>query len=201
MNILPSPIEKFIEIFSKLPGIGPRQATRLAYYFINVGKDKIDETAKAINNLKSLKLCSQCFVPHLNEGNLCNICKDQTRDKKTIAIVEKETDQLSLEKTKKFKGIYLILGELQKSGVLENIQKLRLNYLKDFIKKELNGQAEEIILAINPTTYGDLNALILTQELKPFTKKITRLGQGIPRGGEIEFADEDTLGAALERRD
>ncbi len=195
-----NPIEKFIEIFAKLPGIGPRQATRLAFYFINAGKNKIDETAKAINNLKFLKLCSQCFAPYLNEGRLCDICKDSRRDKKTIAIVEKETDQLSLEKTKKFKGIYLILGELAKNGVLENIQKLRLNHLKDFIKKELNGQAEEIILAINPTTYGDLNAMVLTRELKPFAKKITRLGQGIPRGGEIEFADEDTLGNALEGR-
>jgi len=198
--MLPSPIEKFIEIFSKLPGVGPRQATRLAFYFINSGKDKIDETAKAINNLKSLKLCAQCFAPHLNEGNLCDICKDPKRDKKIIAIVEKETDQMSLEKTKKFKGIYLILGELSKSGVLENIQKLRLNHLKSFIEKELGGKAEEIILAIDPTTYGDLNALVLAQELKSFTKKITRLGQGLPRGGEIEFADEDTLASAFEHR-
>ena len=198
--MLPSPIEKFIEIFSKLPGIGPRQGTRLAFHFINAGKNKIDETARAINNLKSLKLCSQCFAPHLNEGSLCDICKDPRRDKKFIAIIEKETDQLSLEKTKKFRGIYLILGELVKSGVLENIQKLRLNHLKSFIEKELGGQAEEIILAINPTAYGDLNALILTQELKPFAKKITRLGQGLPRGGEIEFADEETLTSAFERR-
>ncbi|PIU99318.1 recombination protein RecR [Candidatus Wolfebacteria bacterium CG03_land_8_20_14_0_80_36_15] len=198
--MLPSPIEKFIEIFSKLPGIGPRQGTRLAFHFINAGKDKIDEAARAINNLKSLKLCSQCFAPHLNEGCLCDICKDPRRDKKFIAIIEKETDQLSLEKTKKFRGIYLILGELVKTGVLENIQKLRLNHLKSFIEKELGGQAEEIILAINPTAYGDLNALILTQELKPFAKKITRLGQGLPRGGEIEFADEETLTSAFERR-
>ena len=198
--MLPSPIEKFIEIFSKLPGIGPRQATRLAFYFINAGKDKIEETLQAIKHLKSLKLCSQCFAPHLNEGNLCDICQDPKRDKKIIAIVEKETDQISLEKTKKFKGIYLIIGELPKSGILENIQKLRLNHLKEFIKRELNNQAEEIILAINPTAYGDLNAMILNQELKAYTKKITRLGQGLPRGGEIEFADEDTLGSALEHR-
>ncbi len=198
--MLPSPIEKFIEIFSKLPGIGPRQATRLAFYFINAGKDKIDETAKAIHNLKFLKLCSRCFIPHLNEGELCDICKDEKRDKKTIAIIEKETDQISLEKTKKFKGIYLVLGELAKTGALENIQKLRLSHLKSFIEKELNGKADEIILALNQTTYGDLNAIVLAQELKPFAKKITRLGQGIPRGGEIEFSDEDTLGSALDHR-
>ena len=115
-------------------------------------------------------------------------------------IVEKETDIISLERPRKFNGRYLILGELNKAGILESGQKLRLNNLKTFISKELGGQAEEIIIATNPTTYGDLSASIITKELAGFAKKITRLGRGIPTGGEIEFADEDTLGAALERR-
>ena len=115
-------------------------------------------------------------------------------------IVEKETDLISLERPKKFSGRYLVLGELTKSGVLESVQKLRLNNLKEFIKRELNGQAQEIIVAINPTAYGDLNAMIISKELEGFSKKITRLGRGIPTGGEIEFSDEETLGQALERR-
>ena len=115
-------------------------------------------------------------------------------------IIEKETDLVSLERPKKFKGRYLILGELLKSGVLESGQKLRLNNLKSFIKKELNGQAEEIIIATNPTVYGDLQAMIIAKEFNNMAKKITRLGRGIPTGGEIEFADEETLGQALERR-
>ena len=104
-----------------------------------------------------------------------------------------------MERPRKFNGRYLILGELNKAGILESGQKLRLNNLKTFISKELGGQAEEIIIATNPTTYGDLSASIITKELAGFAKKITRLGRGIPTGGEIEFADEDTLGAALEK--
>lgn len=204
--MLPEPIKKFIEVFSSLPLIGTRQATRLAFKLINSGRDKIEETNEAVSSLRYLKICSQCFFVHQNKDNLCDICRDPKRQQNVIAIVERETDLVSLERTKKFKGRYLVLGELTKTGVLESIQKLRLNHLKNWIKKACPptggefGQAEEIIIAINPTTYGDLNASIITKELLPFAKKITRLGRGIPTGGEIEFADEETLGQALERR-
>ncbi|NCO89290.1 recombination protein RecR [Candidatus Wolfebacteria bacterium CG18_big_fil_WC_8_21_14_2_50_39_7] len=197
--MLPEPIKKFIEIFSTLPSIGTRQATRLAFKLISSGRAKIDETAKAVDDLRYLKTCANCFFVHQNRDNLCDICRDSNRRQNIIAIVEKETDLISLERTKKFKGRYLVLGELSKTGVLESIQKLRLNHLKDWIKKQ-GGQAEEIIIAINPTTFGDLNASMIAKELSSFAKKITRLGRGIPTGGEIEFADEETLGQALERR-
>lgn len=197
--MLPEPIKKFIEIFSILPGIGIRQATRLAFKLINSGRNKIEETAEAVSDLKYLKICAQCFFVHQNKDSLCDICRDSNRRQNIIAIVEKETDLISLERTKKFKGRYLVLGELSKTGVLESIQKLRLNHLKDWIKKQ-GGQAEEIIIAINPTTFGDLNASMIAKELSSFAKKITRLGRGIPTGGEIEFADEETLGQALDRR-
>ena len=205
--MLPDPIKTFIQIFSTLPGIGIRQATRLSFKLIDSGKNKIEETAKAISDLKFLKICSECFFIHQNKNNLCDICCDPNRRKNVIAIVEKGTDLISLERTKKFKGHYLILGELTKTGFLESVQKLRLNHLKNLIKKEFpltdsgqGGQAEEIIIAINPTTYGNINASIIAKELSPFAKKITRLGRGIPTGGEIEFADEETLEQALERR-
>jgi len=198
--MLPEPIKKFIEIFSQLPSIGPRQATRLAFKLIAGGKNKIEETAKAISDLRYLKICSDCFFVHANKDNLCDICRDPQRNKNVIMILEKETDLISIERTKKFKDRYLVLGELTKSGVLESDQKLRLNNLKSFIKKLPEGKAEEIIIATNPTTYGDLNASIIVKELEGFAKKITRLGRGIPTGGEIEFADEETLASALERR-
>lgn len=202
--MLPDPIKNFIAIFSKLPSIGLRQATRLAFYLINKGKNQINETAKAISDLEYLKLCSQCFFvyapPAGGKDNFCDICRNPQRQKNIFMILEKETDLISIERTKKFKGRYLILSELTKSGNLESAQKLRLNHLKSIIKKELGTKAEEIIIATNPTTYGDLNAMIITKELKDFAKKITRLGRGIPTGGEIEFADEETLGQALERR-
>jgi len=208
--MLPDPIKNFIAIFSQLPSIGPRQATRLAFKLIAGGKNKIEETAKAISDLRYLKICPDCFFPYDADSdglkadkrglNLCDICRDPQRKKNIIMILEKETDLISIERTKKFKGRYLVLGELTKSGVLESDQKLRLNNLKSFIKKLPEGIAEEIIIATNPTTYGDLNSSIIAKELERFTKKITRLGRGIPTGGEIEFADEETLASALERR-
>jgi recombination protein RecR len=115
-------------------------------------------------------------------------------------IVEKETDLMSIERTRKFNGRYLIIGELTKGGILDASQRLRISHLKSVIEKALSGQADEIIIATNPTTYGDLNAMVIKNELEGYAKKFTRLGRGIPTGGEIEFADEDTLEQALERR-
>ena len=205
--MLPEPIKKFVEVFSKLPSIGPRQATRLAFYIAGLGKNKVKEISEAIAGLNGLTTCSRCFRtftkggPSTSSGStICSICKDPTRVKGLVAIVEKETDLLSLEKTKKFNGWYLVIGELHKNGELEPEQKLRLSALKNYIKKELNGRAEEIILATNPTVYGDLNAVTLKKELEGVAEKITRLGRGIPTGGEIEFADEETLGQAIEKR-
>lgn len=198
--MLPDPIKNFVDAFAKLPSIGPRQATRLAFHIGNLGKAKIKELSDAIADLASLTTCPRCFRTHLGNAKLCSICADPTRSQSLIAVVEKETDLLSIEKTKKFHGWYLIIGELSKLGELGPEQKLRLSSLKNFIQKNLNGQAEEIILAINPNIYGDLAAAMLKKELEGSAKKITRLGRGIPTGGEIEFADEDTLSNALERR-
>ncbi|MEK7451618.1 MAG: toprim domain-containing protein [Patescibacteria group bacterium] len=197
--MLPEAIKKFVEIFSALPSIGTRQAIRLAFKMIAGGRAKIEETAKAIADLKHLKICRECFFIHSNKGDLCDICANPQRKQSIVMIVEKETDLISIERTKKFNGRYLILGSLTKTGVLESIQKLRLSHLKNRVKKEM-GQAEEIILAFNPTTYGDLNTSIIIKELDGAAKKISRLGRGIPIGGEIEFADEETLGQSLERR-
>ena len=198
--MLPDPIKNFVDVFSKLPSLGPRQATRLAFYIASLGKNKVKEISAAIAGLTDLTTCSRCFRTHTGSGKLCSVCSDPTRNQKLIAVVEKETDLLSLEKTKKFNGWYLVMGELHKNSELEPEQKLRLSALKNFIKKELSGRAEEIILATNPTVYGDLNAATLKKELEEFAIKITRLGRGIPTGGEIEFADEETLGSAIDKR-
>lgn len=223
--MLPDPIKKFVDAFSGLPGIGPRQATRLAFYIVAAGQSTISEFGKAIFGLSDMQRCSQCFAPYSNANNtnsmrapridgeiICCICSDPQRRKDLIAVVEKETDLLSLEKTKKFNGRYLVLGDLKKDGMLDSTHKLRLNNLKSWIKKEFTNSetsevpkltqsvAAEIIIAINPTTYGDINADLIANELKNSAKRITRLGRGIPTGGEIEFADEDTLGGAIDNR-
>jgi len=224
MTQLPEPIKKVIEVLSRLPSIGPRQATRLAFHLINQGENAVRSLAYDIDKLKKIKICEHCFFIHMNSGRLCDICEDKSRNPSVIMIVEKETDLLSLENTGKFKGRYFVLGNISKTGLLTEWQKLRLQSLKSFIQKELapsnssgqggqalqpgsgqalrsdSGQAEEIILAFNPTSVGDFNALLIIKELSPFAKKISRLGRGLPMGGEIEFADDETLGNALERR-
>ncbi len=204
--MLPDSIKRFVDAIAGLPGIGPRQATRLAFFLIRRGKTAIANLAESVARLSSINTCANCFLPfevHSRRAsgteNLCGICADQKRDQRSIAILEKETDLISLEKSKKWRGRYLILGELSKDGILDIEQKLRIKNLKAFIEKNF-GKADEILIALNPTTLGDIEAGLIVQELKPFAHKITRLGRGLPTGGEIEFADEDTLGGALENR-
>ncbi len=197
---LPSPIQKVVDELSELPSIGPRQAIRLAFYLVNVGKENIRGLATSIAELGKVKICERCFFIHQNDGALCDICKNEHRNHGLIMIVEKETDLISLENTGKFSGRYFIVDEIPKTGMLDDTQKLRLQSLKSFIAKELGGQAEEIILGFNPTSLGDLQASLFAKELSPLAKKMSRLGRGLPTGGEIEFADDSTLGSALERR-
>lgn len=200
--MLPEEIKKFTEEFEKLPSIGPRQATRLAFRLIGSGQAKLSDLANAVAGLKKVKICPRCFFVHSQKSNLCLICSDKSRLSDIFMVIEKETDLMSIERTGKFKGKYLVLGELTRSGVLEPWQKLRLGVLKKIIADELpDKKAKEIILALNPTTYGDLNASLIEKELRPSAEKISRLGRGIPTGGEIEFADEETLSHSLTRRE
>jgi recombination protein RecR len=197
---IPESIKKFVDAFSELPGIGPRQAIRLAFYFIGKGEAVQNMTIQAVEGFKNIKICKQCFFIHENENGLCDICGNPSRNQKVIAVVLKETDLISIENTKNFNGRYLVLGDLRRSGLLGENQKLRLNEFKFWVKENLGGKAEEIIIAVNPTTYGDLNSSLIAKELQPFANKLSRLGRGIPTGGEIEFADEETLKNALDRR-
>lgn len=198
--MLPEEIKQFVAIFEKLPSIGPRQAIRMAFRLINSGQAKISDTANAIDGLSRIKICPRCFFVHSLKNPTCLICADKSRPHDTFMILEKETELMSIERTGHYKGMYLVLGELTKNGVLEPWQKLRINALKKIIETELAGKATEIIIALNPTTHGDLNAKLIENELKNHTLKISRLGRGIPTGGEIEFADEETLSHSLSKR-
>ncbi len=198
--MLPKEIDEFVNIFKKLPSIGQRQATRLAFKIINNGLGKIKELENAINGLKKIKICQQCFFIYAGEKDMCYICADKHRDENKFMIVEKATDLMSIENTNSYNGKYLVIGELTKSGVLEQWQKIRIETLKSAIKTKCNGKADEIIIALNLTTYGHLNSLLLSKELQDYSKKITKLGRGIPTGGEIEFADIDTLSSSINNR-
>ncbi len=197
--MLPEPIRKFIDAFSRLPSIGPRLATRLAFFLSGLDKNNLKELEDAFVGLKKIGRCPNCFFIK-SGGHLCGICADPRRDKNVIAIVEKETDLISLEKARVFRGNYLVLGELAESGTLTPVEKLRLGHLRERIKKELGGKVKEIVICLSPNTLGDFTAELIKNEFAGLTEKITRLGRGIPTGGEIEFADEETLKSALERR-
>lgn len=198
---LPDPIARVADELAELPSIGPRQAIRLAFYLAGQSKEGIRALADGIGNLQNIKTCERCFFIHQNADNLCDICRNPNRNQRVIMVIEKETDLVSLENTGKFMGRYFIIGEITKTGMLEDWQKLRLQSLKGFISKNLEGgAADEIIFAFNPTSLGDLQTSLLAKELDAFTKRKSRLGRGLPTGGEIEFADDETLGSALERR-
>jgi recombination protein RecR len=168
-------------------------------------KKDIDELILELSKLKErIKFCQFCFNPFEGENNLCQICSDPLRDKSLLCVVEKEQDLVSIEKTKKYKGLYFILGGLVSRLKKEEIEKLRIKELilriKNPEKFGIKANFKEIILALNPTTEGEATALYLERKLKDFGKKISRLGKGLPVGAELEYADEETLRSALEGR-
>ncbi|MDP2664290.1 MAG: recombination mediator RecR [bacterium] len=200
----PKTIQKLIGFFSKFPTVGPRTAARFVFYLLKLKGEEVEELTSSISKLKeNIKLCNLCFLPFEpstdsnQEVGLCPICQDKTRDKSLLCVVEKEPDLESLEKTKKYKGLYFILGGTVSALKKENIKQLRG---EGFLKRAKDPEIKEIIVATNPTTEGEATALYIERLLKPLNKKITRLGRGLPVGAELEYADEETLSSALEGR-
>jgi recombination protein RecR len=194
----PKTIQKLIELFSKFPTVGQRTATRFVFYLLKKDRNEIEEISKAILDLKEkVKFCKICFKPFEGEGEICEICSDKTRDRSLLCIVEKETDLEAIEKTKKYRGLYFVLGGPISAIKKEELNKLRIKELEERVKDK---KLKEIIIATSLTTEGESLALFLERKLKNSGKKITRLGRGLPTGGELEYADEETLGAAFEGR-
>lgn len=194
----PPSIQKLINLFSKFPTVGPRTAARFVFYLLKLSREEIEDIVKSISGLQNtVKFCSFCFNPFEDEGDVCEICSNPKRDKTLLCIVEKETDLIPIEKTKKYLGRYFILGGTASRFNKEDIKKLRTDELLERVE---NADIEEIIIATNPTSEGETTALYLERVLKPLNKKVTRLARGLPVGGELEYADEETLGSALENR-
>jgi len=195
-------IQKLIEHFSKFPTVGRRTAERFVFYLMKTPKPEVKELINSIAEVKNkVKICSSCFKSFEGEQELCSICSDAHRDKKVICIVEKEVDLESIEKTRKFKGTYLILGGTFLSVEQEKNKKeieQRIKKLIERIKK--HSKLEEIILAINPTPAGNNTCLWIQRKLKPLNIKTTHLGCGLPVGGELEYADGETISSAFESR-
>lgn len=192
-------IQKLIDLFSKFPTVGPRTASRFVFYLLKTPREEIENLITSIANLKNnIKICESCFNPFEGEGELCEICQNSSRDKSLLCIVANETDLTAIEKTKKYKGLYFILGATVSALKKSDLEKLRIKELENLIKNR--SEIKEIILAQNSTTEGESTVLYLERFLKAFNKKITRLGRGLPVGGELEYADEETLKAAFEGR-
>ncbi len=197
-SIIPKSIQTLIEEFARLPGIGPKSASRLVFYLLNKPQSDLDLFSDALHNLKiNLSRCKQCFNISENQ-DLCIICQDPSRDKSQICIVENILDIVALEKTNKYNGLYHVLGG--SISPIEGIGPEELNIAPLFkrLKKE---NIKEIIIATNPNLEGDATAMYLQKELKKFKNiKITRLALGLPVGGNLEYADEITLERAIEGR-
>ncbi|MCL5010671.1 MAG: recombination mediator RecR [Patescibacteria group bacterium] len=197
-------IEKLIKLFSKFPTVGPRTASRFVFYLIKKPADEIKELTETIEELKSkIKICSLCFKSFEPENSeeLCSICADTRRNKEVLCVVENEIDLETVEKTRQFKGLYFILGGVLPVLKKENEQKtLEANVEKLCDRIKITHEVKETILALNPTPEGKNTALWLKRKLEGAGVKISELGRGLPLGGEIEYADEETIAAAFESR-
>ena len=191
-------IERLIEQFTKLPGIGARSAERLAFHVLKSTTDEAMALAKAIHAVKTkIRPCRECF--NIAESDLCAICSDPRRDKATICVVEQPKDLLALESTGVYRGVYHVL--MGRIAPLDNVDAEDLT-IDSLVERVRGGDVREVILATNPTVSGDGTSLHITSLLAPTGVKITRLARGLPTGGQIEYANKSILADAInERRD
>jgi len=193
--MFPKSFKKLIDHFASLPSIGPKHAERLVLYLFKQDKEKLLDFSETLKSLKiNLRFCKKCW--NISEEDFCEICKDKKRDQKTICVVEEPLDIIAIERTKKYSGLYHVLGgviEPRKNGE----SNLKLSELEKRVREE---KIEEVVLATNPTTEGDATALYIARLLKPSGIKSTRLARGLSTGGDIEYADEITLGSAIINR-
>ncbi len=190
------PLAVAIEELSKLPGVGRKTAQRLAIYILKRNEEEVNNLLKSIRELKTkLRFCERCF--NLSEENLCNICKSQKREPSLLCVVEEASDVIAIEKTNEYNGLYHVLG-----GVLSPLSGVNPDSLKikELVKRFENEDIKEVILALNPDTEGETTSLYIAKLLKPFNIKVSRIARGLPIGGDLEFADEATIGRALLNR-
>jgi recombination protein RecR len=190
------PVQDLIDELGRLPGIGPKSAQRIAFHLLKLSRDDALRLARAIAEAKDrVAWCQRCF--NVAEGELCGICADDRRDPTVVCVVEEPRDVVAVEKTQEFRGRYHVLG-----GAISPIEGIGPDQLR---VKELLGRldgegVQEVILCTNPNIEGETTAMYLARLLKPLGLKVTRIASGLPVGGDLEYADELTLGRALEGR-
>jgi len=196
---LPEPLQKMVDSLTRLPSLGPRTAERLALFLVNDLSGVKQSLEKALVGLEKVRNCGECF--NLTTNSICAVCEDKGREKGSLCVVEKVTDLLAIEKTGKYKGKYFVLG-----GVIDPLnglgpEELRVPRLLKRIKED---KAKEVLLAVNPTIEGEATVIYLKKEVEKTCGKevkLTRLGRGIPSGGDLAFADMITLLQSLENKE
>lgn len=192
----PEALKRVVALLAKWPGLGEKSAARLALYLLKAPKEEVLELAQALADLKeSIRLCRRCFA--FADGELCPVCADPAREAGTLMVVADPEDLLAIERVGWFRGRYHVLGGLL--SPLEGVKErdLRVTELKDRVQAE---GVKEVILALNPTLEGEVTTTFLSQELKPLGVKVTRIAYGLPMGGDIKYADQQTLKEALGHR-
>ena len=191
-----APLQKLVEQFEQLPGIGSKTAQRLAYFVLNMSDSKAKEFSEAITEAhQKIRRCEICC--NFSDKEKCPVCRSETRDKSTICVVETPRDAIAIEGTGEYKGVYHVLH-----GVISPLNGIGPDQLciKQLLSRLNNGEVSEVIMATNPTVEGEATAMYISRLLKPLGIRITRLAYGIPVGGDLEYADDVTLARALEGR-
>lgn len=191
-----APIEVLIEQFEALPGIGRKTAERLAFFVINMPKEKAEGMAKAILDAKQqISFCSHCY--NLTDRDPCAICSDPKRDRSTICVVEGPKDVTAIEKTREFHGLYHVLHGV--ISPMDNVTPADLK-IKELYARLAHEEVKEVIIATNPTMEGEATAMYLARAIAPAGITVSRIASGIPIGGDLEYADEVTLARAISGR-
>ena len=195
MDFFSGHISKLIEQLSRLPGIGPKTAQRLAFHIISLPKEQVMNLAETIQNAKNhVQYCKECFT--LTDQELCPICANQNRNHKILMVVETPRDLAAYEKTKKFEGVYHVLHGAISPMLGIGPDDIRLKELM----QRLQGDVEEVIIATNSSLEGETTAMYISKLIKPTGIKVSRIASGVPVGGDLEYIDEVTLLRALEGR-
>jgi len=196
MAVYTQPVQTLIDELGRMPGVGPKSAQRIAFHLLKIPDDDVARLAQAIVQAKArVRFCSRCW--NFAEGELCPICLDDRRDSSVLCVVEESRDIISIEKTGEFKGRYHVL--LGAMNPLDGVGPEQLKMKELFARIEPE-DVQEVILCTNPNTEGEVTAMYIARMMKPFGVKVTRIASGLPVGGDLEYADELTLGRALEGR-
>lgn len=192
----PQAIERMIDIIKRLPGVGPKMAERLSYHILKMPQAEVERLIDSIQKAReTMRYCGNCF--NLSESDPCPICSDNSRDRSILCVVETPQDLIAVSKVKDYKGLYFVLGGALSPFDAIGPEDIRVDKL---LKRLKSDKISEVILATDTDSKGETTALYLAELIKTFDIKVTRLGYGLPVGGDIEYADELTISRAIAGR-